>query len=88
MHAPRADLDLQKATKQVREMSAAFRQSPWIQTSRTQLVMFNRQERYLNSEGSSANPSAAEDCGFRVFASAQALDGLPLSDASPLTEIH
>jgi predicted Zn-dependent protease len=77
--AARADLDLQKATQLVREISAAFRQSPWIQTSRTQLVMFNRQERYLNSEGSSVirrQPRVA----LRVTASAQAPDGLPLND--------
>ena len=76
---PRADLDLHKATQLVREISAVFRQSPWIQTSRTQLVMFNRQERYLNSEGSSVlrrQPRVA----LRVTASAQAPDGLPLSD--------
>lgn len=75
----RADLDLQKATQLVREVSAVFRQSPWIQTSRTQLLMTNRQERYLNSEGSSIvrrQPRFA----FRVTASAQAPDGLPLSD--------
>jgi predicted Zn-dependent protease len=77
--AARADLDLQKATQLVREVSAVFRQSPWIQTSRTQLVMFNRQERYLNSEGSSVvrrQPRFA----LRVTASAQAPDGLPLND--------
>ena len=77
--AARADLDLQKATQLVREVSAAFRQSPWIQASRTQLVMFNRQERYLNSEGSSVlrrQPRFA----LRITASAQAPDGLPLSD--------
>jgi len=75
----RVDLDLQKATQLVREISAVFRQSPWIQTSRTQLVMSNRQERYLNSEGSSVirrRPRVA----LRVTASAQAPDGLPLSD--------
>lgn len=76
---PRADLDLPKATQLVREVSAVFRQSPWIQTSRTQLLMVNRQERYLNSEGSSVvrrQPRFA----LRVTASAQAPDGLPLSD--------
>jgi len=77
--APRADLDVQQATKLVRDISATFRESPSIQTSRTQLIMFNRQERYLNSEGTSIvrrQPRIA----LRVTASAQAPDGLPLSD--------
>jgi predicted Zn-dependent protease len=77
--APRTALDLPRATQLVRDISAAFRQSPWIQTSRTQLVMFERQERYLNSEGSSVvrrQPRVA----LRVTASAQAPDGLPLND--------
>jgi predicted Zn-dependent protease len=77
--APRADLDLPKATQLVRAISAAFRQSPSIQTSRAQIAMFNRQERYLNSEGTwitRRQPRIA----LRVTASAQAPDGLQLSD--------
>lgn len=77
--APRADWDLAKATQLVREISATFRQSPSIQTSRAQLVMFNRQERYLNSEGTSIvrrQPRIA----LRVTAFAQAPDGLSLND--------
>ena len=76
---PFAHLDLPNATRLVRETSALFRQTPSIQTSHVQLVMFNHQERYLNSEGSSftrRQPRVA----LRVTASAQAPDGMPLSD--------
>lgn len=77
--APRADLDLPKATRLVRDASAVFRQTPSIQTSRVQLIMFNHQERYLNSEGSSFNRRQPR-VSWRVTASAQAPDGMPLSD--------
>jgi predicted Zn-dependent protease len=77
--APRADLDLPNATRLVRETSAVFRQTPSIQTSRVQLIMFNRQERYLNSEGSNFTRRQAR-VSLRMTASAQAPDGMPLSD--------
>jgi predicted Zn-dependent protease len=78
--APRADLDLSKATRLVRETSAVFRQTPSIQTSRVQLIMSNRQERYLNSEGSSFTRRQAH-VSLHMTASAQAPDGMPLSDS-------
>jgi predicted Zn-dependent protease len=78
--APRADLDLAKATQLVRAISATFRQAPAIQTSRAQLVMFNRQERYLNSEGTSIVRRQPR-ITLRVTASAQAPDGLALNDS-------
>jgi predicted Zn-dependent protease len=76
---PFAHLDLPNATRLVRETSALFRQTPSIQTSRVQLVMFNHQERYLNSEGSSFTRRQPR-VSLRVTASAQAPDGMPLSD--------
>jgi predicted Zn-dependent protease len=77
--APRVHFDLPEATRLVRDTSAVFRQTPSIQTSRVQLVMFNRQERYLNSEGSSFT-RAQPRVSLRITASAQAPDGMPLSD--------
>jgi predicted Zn-dependent protease len=77
--APIAHFDVPSATRLVREASAMFRQTPSIQTSRVQLTMLNHQERYLNSEGSSfirRQPRVA----LRITASAQAPDGMPLSD--------
>jgi predicted Zn-dependent protease len=77
--APRVHFDVPKATSLVRETSAVFRQTPSIQTSRVQLVMFNHQERYLNSEGGSFTRLQPR-VSLRATASAQAPDGLPLSD--------
>jgi predicted Zn-dependent protease len=77
--APRAELDLPKATRLVRETSAVFRQTPSIQTSRVQLIMFNHQERYLNSEGGSFTRRQPR-VSLQITASAQAPDGMPLSD--------
>jgi predicted Zn-dependent protease len=77
--APRADWDLAKATRLVRETSAVFRQTPSIQTSRVQLTQFNRQERYLNSEGGNFTRRQAR-VSLRMTASAQAPDGMPLGD--------
>ena len=77
--APLVHFDLPNATRLVRETSAMFRQTPSIQTSRVQLAMLNHQERYLNSEGSSfirRQPRVS----LRITASAQAPDGMPLSD--------
>jgi predicted Zn-dependent protease len=76
---PPTHFDLPSATRLVRETSAVFRQTPSIQTSRVQLVMFNHQERYLNSEGSSFTRRQPR-VSLRVTASAQAPDGMPLSD--------
>jgi predicted Zn-dependent protease len=77
--APFVHFDLPSATRLVRATSAVFRQTPSIQTSRVQLVMFNHQERYLNSEGSSFTRRVPR-VSLRVTASAQAPDGMPLSD--------
>jgi predicted Zn-dependent protease len=77
--APLAHFDLPMATSLARETSAVFRQTPSIQTSRVQLVMLNRQERYLNSEGSSFTRRQPR-VSLRMTASAQAPDGMPLSD--------
>lgn len=77
--APRTHFDLPKATSLVRDASAVFRQTPAIQTSRVQLLMFNRQERYLNSEGSRFTRLQPR-VSLRITASAQAPDGMPLSD--------
>jgi hypothetical protein len=77
--APRAYFDVPKATSLVRDVSAVFRQTPSIQTSRVQLLMFNRQERYLNSEGGSFTRLQPR-VSLRITASAQAPDGMPLSD--------
>ena len=77
--APRTHFDLSKATSLVRDASAVFRQTPAIQTSRVQLLMFNRQERYLNSEGSRFTRLQPR-VSLRMTASAQAPDGMPLSD--------
>jgi predicted Zn-dependent protease len=76
---PPADFDLAKATSLVREASAVFRQTPSIQTSRAQLVMSTHEERYLNSEGSSFTRRQPR-VSLRLTASAQAPDGMPLSD--------
>jgi predicted Zn-dependent protease len=76
---PFAHFDVPIATRLVRETSALFRQTPSIQTSRVQLVMFNHQERYLNSEGTSFTRRQPR-VSLRVTASAQAPDGMPLSD--------
>ena len=77
--SPFVHFDLASATRLVRETSAVLRQTPSIQTSRVQLVMFNHQERYLNSEGSSFTRRLPR-VSLRVTASAQAPDGMPLSD--------
>ncbi len=77
--AARAELDLPKATRLVREISAVFRQTPSIQTSRVQLQMLNHQERYLNSEGGSFTQRLPR-VSLRITASAQAPDGMPLTD--------
>src|SRR3984885_6340797 len=77
--SPFVHFDLASATRLVRETSAVLRQTPSIQTSRVQLVMFNHQERYLNSEGSSFTRRQPR-VSLRVTASAQAPDGMPLSD--------
>jgi predicted Zn-dependent protease len=77
--APFVHFDLPSATRLVRDTSAVFRQTPSIQTSRVQLVMFNHQERYLNSEGSSFTRRQPR-VSLRVTAAAQAPDGMPLSD--------
>ncbi|HTD74843.1 MAG TPA: metallopeptidase TldD-related protein, partial [Steroidobacteraceae bacterium] len=77
--APLTHFDLPNATRLVRETSAVFRQTPSIQTSRVQLAMLNHQERYLNSEGSSFTRRQPR-VTLRITASAQAPDGMPLSD--------
>jgi predicted Zn-dependent protease len=77
--APPTHFDLANATRLVRETSAVFRQTPSIQTSRVQLAMLNHQERYLNSEGSSFTRRQPR-VSLRITASAQAPDGMPLSD--------
>lgn len=77
--APRVHFDLPKATSLVREASAVFRQTPSIQTSRVQLVMFTHQERYLNSEGGSFTRLQPR-VSLRMTASAQAPDGMPIGD--------
>ncbi|HEX3912126.1 MAG TPA: metallopeptidase TldD-related protein [Steroidobacteraceae bacterium] len=76
---PRADLDAAAATRLVRETSGVFRQTPSVETSLAQLVMSNRQERYLNSEGSSF-VRRVPHVSLRVSAVAQAPDGMALSD--------
>ena len=77
--APLIHFDLQNATRLVRDTSAVFRQTPSIQTSRVQLTLLNHQERYLNSEGSSFTRRQPR-VSLRITASAQAPDGMPLSD--------
>lgn len=77
--APRADVDLLKATQLVRETSAAFRQIPSIQTSHVQFAADNRFERYLNSEGSTFTRMTPR-VSLRITASSQAADGMPLRD--------
>jgi predicted Zn-dependent protease len=76
---PRTDLDLQKAARLVRDASAAFRQAPWIQTSRVDLFADDRLERYLNSEGSTFTRRVPQ-VSLRITASTQAADGMPLED--------
>jgi predicted Zn-dependent protease len=76
---PRIDMDLLQATRLVRAASATFLQTPSIQSSRVQLVAENRFERYLNSEGSSFTRGSPR-VSFRATASAQAGDGMDLSD--------
>jgi predicted Zn-dependent protease len=76
---PLTHFDLPNATRLVREASAVFRQTPSIQTSRVQLSMLSHQERYLNSEGSSFTRRQPR-VSLHITASAQAPDGMPLSD--------
>jgi predicted Zn-dependent protease len=77
--APLSHFDLSNAARLVRETSAVFRQTPSIQTSRVQLAMLDHQERYLNSEGGSFTRRQPR-VSLRITASAQAPDGMPLSD--------
>jgi predicted Zn-dependent protease len=78
--APRVDVDLENATKLVRDASTAFRQMPSIQTSHVEFFAENRLERYMNSEGTTFTRTIPR-VSLRAFASTQAVDGMPLNDS-------
>jgi predicted Zn-dependent protease len=77
---PRVDVDLENATKLVRDASAAFRQMPSIQTSHVEFFAENRLERYMNSEGTMFTRTVPRVL-LRASASTQAADGMPLNDS-------
>ena len=72
-------IDLARAEALVKNLSAAFRQSPEIYTSSTSLTLTDTRTWYVNSEGSAAT---RQDSGATVVAMAQtqALDGTMLPD--------
>ncbi len=78
--APRVDVDLENATKLVRDASAAFRQMPSIQTSHVEFFAENRLERYMNSEGTTFTRTVPR-VSLRASASTQAADGMTLNDS-------
>ena len=64
----------------VRELSAVFRNTPEIYSSSVDLEYRNYYTRYVNSEGSSFTRSQPV-FKLRVYAQAQAADGLPIPDS-------
>jgi predicted Zn-dependent protease len=81
--APSAELDLEGATRLVREASALFRQAPRITSSTVQLVQENRLQRYLSSEGSQYTVRLPQ-ITLRISAETEAPDGRALGDVVTL----
>jgi len=71
--------NLEEIGRLVREVSAAFKTSPDVETSTVRMRVSNLRSLYVNSEGSSftrVTPSVA----FIATAATQATDGMPLQD--------
>ncbi len=76
---PPADMSIQEAEAEVRELSALFEQMPGVFTSTVHLAVINTFTRYVNSEGTSftrMDPGVM----FTTLAKTQAADGMPLED--------
>jgi len=77
--SPAAEVDMREAERLTRNLSAVFRQTPPVEVSHVRLTVANTLERFISSEGSSFTRRAPL-VALTVTASAQAADGMPVSD--------
>lgn len=77
--APAVEIDLREAERLTRKLSAVFRQTPAVESSRVRLSVTNMLERFINSEGNSFTRRIPL-VSLTAVAGTQAADGMPLND--------